>query len=209
MLGQGAYPLTDVARYAQLPPATARSWFKWRSDKAGRGPIFKSDLAPVGKDFAVSFLDLIDAYVARFFFNAEVKPATIRSAYRKLQADLDTPHPFAHVDLCAGDGRILRTTELVDVINKQKWFGEMKQSLTHLDYEPVSKLASRWNIAEGVVIDPRVGFGRPTVKSSGVTTYVLAKQYTANKRNAALVAELYNVQERDVLNAARFEARAA
>ena len=62
MLGQGTYRLSEVALYAGLPPSTVRAWFKWRSDRMGKGPLFTAEYKSVGGDFAVSFLDLIDAY---------------------------------------------------------------------------------------------------------------------------------------------------
>ena len=81
----------------------------------------------------------------------------------------------------------------------------MQDWLKHLDYDASTKLASRWNIAEGVVVDPRISFGKPVIRSTGVTTFVLANQYKANRKNSGLVADLYDVSEEDVLNAVRFE----
>jgi uncharacterized protein (DUF433 family) len=189
-----------------------RSWFKWRSDRRGRGPFLKSDHHAVGGDFAVSFLDLIDAYVAEFFREKEVKPKTIRRAYEILQGELKTQHPFAHADLCASDGRIIvrtatatKSPELIDVVSRQKWFAEIQGWTRHIHYSPATKLATRWDIATGVMIDPQIGFGKPVVQSTGITTFVLANQYNANRKDASLVADLYGVTEQNVLDAVRFE----
>lgn len=212
MLGEGVYKLSEVAKFTGLPSSTVRTWFKWRADRHGLGPLFVTDYPAVDDDYAVSFLNLIDAYVAAFFRTQGVRPSLIRRAYAILQKDLHTPHPFAHVDLKTDGERIVRQTanevripELIDVVSKQKWFSQWAKYLSHLDYNPSTKLAGRWNISEGIVIDPQISFGKPVVKSTGVTAFVLANQYQANKRNAALVADLYNVSEADVLNAVRFE----
>jgi uncharacterized protein (DUF433 family) len=215
MFGSGLYTLPDVARYTGVPRSTIRSWFRPRSDGQGRGPMFQSDYETVDGEMAVSFLNLIDAYVARYFRQQNVSPLVLRRAHEILQLELGTPHPFAHADLCAGQGRIIRRTveiadsppKLVDVVSKQKWFSEMQAWLSRIDYARVTKLASRWNIADGVVIDPTVCFGQPAVRRTAVSTFVLANQFHANRRNAALVADLYSVREEDVRHAAAFEAR--
>lgn len=209
MLGKGVYLLTEVARYTGAPAGTVRSWFKPRSDDRGLGPLLRSEFAPVGEDFAVSFLNLIEAYVARFFRKVRppVKVSHIRRVYKKLQEELGTNHPFAHLSLCAADGRIIIQKEghLTDAIDSQAWFVEMRHCLNHIEYEPNSKLANRWNIAPGIAIDPAIQFGKPVVKGTGVATLILANQFVANKRNAPLVADLYDVDESDVINAFRFE----
>lgn len=206
MLGQGVYTLSEAARYAELPAATLRSWFKPRSDKKGQGPIFRSDYAPVDGDYAVSFLNLIEAYVARFFRKEGVKPPVIRRAREILTAELATPYPFAHVELCTDGCRVIWKTgeaQLVDVISKQHFFAQMR--LGQIRYNKLSKLAEAWHICEGVLIDPKLAFGHPVAERTGITTFVLANQYAANGENAAVVADLYGVGESDVLNAVRFE----
>jgi uncharacterized protein (DUF433 family) len=206
VLGQGVYSLSEAARYAELPAGTLRSWFKPRSDKKGHGPIFRSDFAPVDGDYALSFLNLIEAYVARFFRKEGVKPPVIRRAREILVNELATPYPFAHVELCTDGRRVIRKTgdtQLVDVISKQHFFEQMR--LSQIKYNKLSKLAEAWHIRDGVIINPKVAFGHPVVERTGITTFVLANQYAANDRNAALVADLYGVGESDVLNAVRFE----
>lgn len=214
MLGRGLYKLSEVARYTGLPASTVRSWFKQRPDGAGRGPLFEADHQSIGGDCAVSFLNLIDAHVAGFFRAEGVGSVIIRRAYEVLRRDLNTPHPFAHAELCTDGRRIIRHTadtvgdaQLTDVISKQHWFSQMRDQLRRFDYDQLTKLAARWRIAEGIVIDPTISFGKPVVDSTGITTFVLANQYEANQRNAGLVADLFGVSEQDILNAVNFEAQ--
>lgn len=212
MIGNGVYSLSDVSRYTGIAPATVRSWFKPRSDHAGLGPLFQSDYKPVGKDFAVSFLDLIETYVARYFRLHGVKAWRIRRVHAALQKDLNSPHPFARQDLYTDGIDIFRRVgaemndpEIVDVLTKprQRVFGKWSEYLAGFDY--VDHSVRRWHIAAGIVIDPQVSFGKPVVQSTGITTHVLANQYHANNRNAALVADLFAVEEQDVLRAVDFE----
>lgn len=218
MIGGGVYALSEVARYAEIAPTTVSSWFKPRSDGNGRGPLFTSDYRSVGEDYAVSFLNLIEVYVARFFRLQGVTAPRIRRVYGALKSELSSSHPFARQDLYTDGidifrrvGEEVNVPEMVDVLTKPKQsvFGEWRAYLGQFDYIQQTKLAFRWRIANGVVIDPRISFGKPVVGSAGITTFVLANQYAANHRNAALVADLYAVSEEDVLNAVRFEAQEA
>jgi len=206
LIGTGVYHLSEVARYTGVPNATLRSWFKPRSDGRGAGPIFESEYGPIGEDFAISFLNLIEVYVARFFKKEGVKPPIIRRAHEVLQADLHSDFPFAHADLSTDGVRIIRETkdqDLIDAISKQHFFKQMK--LTRVHYSDVTRLATRWEIARGVLIDPQLNYGKPVVENSGVSTLVVARQYRANHKDAALVARLFRLTESSVLNAYQFE----
>lgn len=206
MIGDGVYPLSEAARYAGVPVATVRSWFKARSDGNGQRPVFTSDFEPVDGDYAVSFLNLIEIYVAGFLRNEGVTPPTLRRAHQILQVELGTPHPFAHAHLGTDGKRIMQKHAdvlLVDVISKQHLFGQM--CLSKIKYSPATRLAEAWDIADGVTINPGVSFGKPVIEHTGVTTFVVANQFKANRGNAKLVAGLFHLSEADVLHAVGFE----
>jgi uncharacterized protein (DUF433 family) len=154
----------------------------------------------------------MDAHFALLFKRFGVTPMVIRRAHEKLQVDLKTPHPFAHAELRTDGRRIIREVAgnlgnalLLDVITNQHFFGEMLEQLKKVTYDASTGLADSWSIANGVELRPGVSFGKPVVQNTGTATYVLARQYHANKQDAALVARLFRLQEADVLNAVRFE----
>ncbi len=215
MIGQGLYTVAEVSRLTEMNPNRVRSWFKHRSDNAGRGPIFESDYQPVDGDYAVSFYDLIDVLVAGQFRDKHHVPMRIvRRAHTLLQEELDAEHPFCHSDLYTDGKRIFQYAatnlgegRLSDIISRQQFFLHIKEKLSHIDYSEINSLARRWRIANGVVIDPSISMGKPTIEKTGVTTYVIANQYYANLENSALVADLYDVSENDVVNAIKFEHR--
>lgn len=215
MLGDGAYILAEVARLTEIHPARVRSWFKHRPDGAGSGPIFDSDYAPVEGDYAVSFRDLIDVLVAgQFRDRYRVPMRTVRRAYTLLKEELNTEHPFCHCDLYTDGKSIFQYAadrvgdeRLTEVVSHQQFFLHIKEKLDHIEYCEITKLARRWKIAEGVVLDPKVGMGKPTIVNTGLTTFVVANQYYANSKDSALVADLYGVSERDVASAVDFEER--
>lgn len=209
--GFGVYTLTEAARYADVHPSTARTWFKGRSDQSGRGPVLKSDYDLVDDDFAVSFLDLVDLHVAGRFRKEGVRMLVVRQAYNELAKELRTKHPFAHSRLYTDGKSVIAAAAdrvddavLYDVVSKQMFFPQLKDHLSRIDYSIQSYLAERWRIAEGVVLDPRRGFGKPVLANTGVSALVVARQYFANAGNAGLVADLFGIGESDVRNAVDF-----
>ena len=206
------YKLAEVSKLTKMSPSRVRSWFKQRPDGLGRGPIFESDYESVDGDYAVSFLDLVDVLVAGQFRDYNVSMRTVRRAYNLLQEELDTPHPFCHSKLYTDGKRIfhlaankLGEAKLREVISHQQFFLYIMDKLKQIEYNEITDLADRWRIAQGVVINPLVSMGKPTIEHTGVTTYIIANQYHANMKNAALVADLYEVSETDVANAVKFE----
>lgn len=202
--------MAEVSTYTQVKPTTLRHWFWDRSDGLGMGPVFQSDYEPIGNDYAVSFLNLIEVKVAAHFKSKGVKPSLIRRAHQLLQAEFGTSHPFAHENLRTDGKRIIRNSddkELRDVVSRQLFFGHVWSRLHQFRYSRISHLAEAWKIARGVWINPRVGFGKPVVENSGVSTLIVANQFLANGRDAPLVARLYRVTESGVQDAFRFERR--
>ncbi len=213
MIGQGVYTVAEVSRLTEMNPSRVRSWFKHRSDSAGHVPIFESDYQPVDGDYAVSFYDLIDVLVAGQFRDKHNVPMRIvRRAHSLLQKELKTEHPFCHIDLYTDGKHIfqyaatnLGEVRLSDVISHQQFFLHIKEKLSHIEYSKETMLAFRWRIANGIVINPAISMGKPTIEKTGITTYVIANQYYANMEKSALVADLYEISEDDVINAVKFE----
>lgn len=216
-LGCGSYRVAEVARYTGLAASTVRAWFRGRSDRKGRGPVFRSDLQIISGVFSVSFRDMIDALVAGQFRTFGVRMSVVRRAYDHLRATLG-PHPFCHQDLYT-DGRaiIIRTAhaisqkrleeKLSDAVSGQALFSQIKTQLQHVRYSPQNALAESWRIDKGVVIDPRRCFGRPAIEHTGISAFVVARAYFANRRDAELVGDLFEIPVDAVHDAVRFESR--
>jgi uncharacterized protein (DUF433 family) len=212
MIEHGVYTMAEVSQYTGVKPMTLRAWFLSRSDEKGHGPVFISDYAKIENDFAVSFLNLIEVYVASFFKMKNVSHADIRRTHRILKQQLGTPHPFAHASLSTGLGRIVlestgETQRYLEVIGRQLLFPQFADGLHRISYSATTRLADEWKLSEGITVSPMMGFGKPVIDNTGVSTLIVAKQYKANGKNAALVARLFKITEQGVLNAFRFEER--
>jgi uncharacterized protein (DUF433 family) len=201
------YTLSEVSTYTGVPSTTLRAWFKPRSDGRGRGPVFQSDWEQAGDDFAVSFLNLIEARVASFFRKQGVRPIHIRKTHSALQQRLGISHPFAHQDLRSDGDRIFQIiqADATDAISRQMLFKHVLPHLSGIRYASLTHLAETWQIKKGIVITPHLGFGKPVIENAGVSTLIVAKQYQANGMDANLVARLFKITEESVKNAFRFE----
>lgn len=215
MLGKGIYILAEISRLTEIHPARVRSWLKQRNNGSGHSPLFSSDYMPADGDYASSFLDLIDVLIAgQFRDKYQVSMSVVKKAHRVLKEELNTDHPFCHSDLHT-DGKNIFTLAankvgdkiLSEVVSHQQFFIHVLEPLSHIDYEDASKLAKRWRIAQGIVVDPSISLGKPVVEGTGTTTHVIANQYYANNQETSLVADLYGISDQDVHNAVSFEDR--
>lgn len=211
-IGFGVYNLAEVARYTQLHNQRVRAWFNGRDNGSSHGRVLQSDYRPIKKSQAVSFHDLIDVLVAGQFRELGVSLQVVRAAYSLLQTRFEARHPFCHRDLYTDGKQIfLRTAAelgdsvLSEVVSNQQFFSHVCEYLTQVEYGEASALAERWCIAEGIVIDPQVSLGKPVIKGTGITSFVVANAYVANHADAALVADLFDIDEAAVLGAAKFE----
>lgn len=96
--------------------------------------------------------------------------------------------------------------QLLEVLTGQKAMPEiLKPYLKQIEYAHDTQTAVRWNIAPGIVLDPRRAFGKPIVADEGTTTFVLARAFRANGENVDLVADLFDVAPEAVRKAVAFE----
>jgi uncharacterized protein (DUF433 family) len=216
-LGHGVYSISEASRLTGLRAARIREWFRGRPTRPGRKPVFFGDYEPVDNDFAISFYDLIDVFVAGQLREHGVPLQTVRRAYRWMTDELGTRHPFCRRELLTdGKAIFLRgldaegQQELTEVLTRQKVFPEiLLPFLKTIEYDASTILARRWRIAPEVVIDPAISFGKPVIEEAGVVASLLSAAYHANGRDAELVADWYNVRPGAVLAAVRFASRLA
>ena len=217
-LGHGVYSFSEAAQLTELRIARVREWFRGhKRGDARKGVVFCGDYTPVGGDFAISFFDLVDVFVAGQLREHGVSMQTVRKVFARLGADLGTKHPFCRQEL-ESDGRevFLRgiddcgKDELVEVLTRQRVFPEIiLPFLKKIDYDRVRLLALRWRIADQIVIDPSICFGKPVVIGTRIPTGVLAAAFNANHRDFDLVADWYGITPEQVRSAVQFENKLA
>src|SRR5439155_13982893 len=126
ILGQGAYSFTEAAKLTGLKPGRLREWFRGRTRSLVRQPVFAGDFDPVEGEYAISFLDLIDVYVAGQLRDHGVSLQNLRKVYACLSTDFETRHPFCRQELLS-DGKMVflrglddaGQEDLTEVLTKQ------------------------------------------------------------------------------------------
>ncbi len=217
MLGHGVYGIAEAARLTGLHPTRLGRWFKGRSDHPDVRPFLVADYKARSGRLAISFRDMVDAFVASQLYRHGVRVPTLRKVYQSLQLRFDDKHGFCHEELKT-DGstvflHLLDRPEdksdreaLVDLLNNQRVMPKvLLPFLRSLDFDPISKLAIRWRIADGVLVDPAMNFGKPVSTGAGVSTHVLYRAYLANNKQVDAVSGWYDVDASAVLAAVRFE----
>ena len=212
ILGRGVYSLTsEAARLTHLKPQRVREWFAGRGSSLGM--VFRGDYQPVEGDRAISFLDLVELFVAGQLRDHGVSLQALRKVYKRLEKDLDTRHPFGRSEILTDGKKVFvlglddkGAEEMVEALSRQRVFVEiLLPFLKRIDYDSATRLAKKWLITDQVVLDPKICLGKPIIEKAGIATAILAASFQANDQDAGVVADWYAVQQSQVLAAVEFE----
>ncbi len=223
ILNNGIYSFGEAARLlaSTLPdartvsPSRVRAWFRgWPRFSPA---VTHSDYEDVpSRCGIVSFLDLIEALVVLQLRREGISLQYLRKVNDALASEFEIDHPFGrkkiftdghHIFIetadAAGDVEMI---ELVTRLLRQHTIPPvLRPYLRQIEYDPVTLLASQWNVHAGVVVDPRRSYGKPIVNAVGIPTAILSAAYSANAENARIVAEWYDIRPRHVMTAVQFE----
>jgi len=202
------YGVGDAARYTDVSSGTIRNW-----ERLSNRP---SPLAPRAKGKALSYLQLIELAVVAAAKDAGVKLPVIRQTREYMSRVLGAEYPFAEyrfktdgkdlwIDFLeaggkGGDGKLLKASD-----KGQLAWAEIIGRLREFEYDKAIGLAVRWHVAgenSSVVIDPRVQFGRPSVR--GVPTWILAERAKSGD-SVAYLSKDYGIPKDAVIDALAFE----
>ena len=217
ILGNGIYDLAEAAQYTGLRRERIREWFKGRSGGSVGNPVFESDYEVINGSYDISFLDLVEVFVAGQLRDHGVSLQYIRRAHERLRRDWDTKHPFSKKDIrtngkdifaCLLDDEEERV--IYDVMSKNQVFESIiRPTLRKIDYAAITDMAEKWHLAPLVVLDPAVCYGKPIIEPVGITTRVIAESYFANNQNVVTVSKWYEIEEEFVRAAVSYEAGVA
>lgn len=178
-LGRGVYALSDLRAFVALGG----------SSEDGEHVLMwlRKVLNPVPhrtRRADYSFSDLISLFVVRELLRKGVKPRKIKIAETYMRGQLGIDRPFVFEDIKT-DGRevfyrdeaIPTQIESASEHGQQRLREAIRDKLTSVRYDDGT--AACWLPSSDVVVDPRVQFGSPVVRGTGVPTsavYGVAKQ---------------------------------
>lgn len=215
---QPMYSFSEAAHLAHVSPSTVKNWlFGYTAKERQVLPLFK---VPQEQNTRCSFLQLIEIVVAAQFRKAEhAKFQTVRRAYENARTEWGLEYPFAHLELKALGGHIIRVlrqgdkfeSSLQAVDQPSQWTlpDLVQETIDQLDYE--YELAARWYPVGKdipIVIDPRISAGLPVIQGRGVTIQVVHKRFKAGQR-IGFIAQDFELDNGVVEEAVRYAERVA
>jgi len=217
VLEKPLYGITEGATYLGIPTTTLRYWVRGRDDYT---PVIH---LPQSQFPLLSFMNLLEAHVlSAIRKNHNVTLPTIRRAISYISNNIpgeslkETKHPLVELELKT-DGVDLFVDYYGELINLNQ-AGQLAMRailgayLKRIEYD-ASGLAARlypFSRLHGeddprvVMIDPRISFGKPVVKGTGILTAVLAERFKAGEE-VVVLSEDYGIQPKKVEEAIRYE----
>jgi uncharacterized protein (DUF433 family) len=215
LLDGGIYSVPEAAGLVGAGQQAMRVWIEGRPGR--QSPLIDNQIGRLGRKVAVSFTNLMELRFVAFFVRVGVGLREIRSIMEEAKRTLQHPHPFATKTVFKTDGRkivaeIARRNGIKAIYDLKTTNYEMElvvmASLKNaVVYDPTGN-AILWKprpkSAPNIVVHPSYAFGRPILRGSGVPTEALFQAMQA-EGDFKIVAELYEVPERQVLEAISFE----
>jgi uncharacterized protein (DUF433 family) len=215
LLEAGIYTIPEAAELVEAPQENVRVWVEGHSGK--QAPVIDNQLGRCAGKTAVSFVNLMELRFIAKFADAGVGLREIRAIMQEAKRSLHHPHPFSTRIVFRTDGRkivaeIARKNGL-DLIydlrskNYEMPSVVMKSLLENVVFDPQEQAITwtpRPKIAPNVIVHPKLAFGRPVLKRSHIPTATIAKAVKV-EGSAKFVAEMFDLPERQVKEAVRFE----
>jgi len=206
-LGHGIYTYPEAARLVGVESRRIRAWFKGMPGRPG--PVIHGEYDAD----AISFAGLIDSLVVGKLREFGVSMQYLRKVHEQLLHEFDMPHPFCRKNLLT-DGRrvwieladVFGEWQLKEVLTQQHAFPSiLRNSLQPIEYDSDTLLAKQWNVFDNVIVNPKIKYGKPVVKTAGIPTAILAAAYEANSQDEIAVANWYDITIDEVRAAVQFE----
>ena len=209
---QPAYGLAEAGRYLRLPAATLRTWLVGRDYPKGVArATFHPLIRPAKRQpLQLSFYNLVEAHVLRALRTEHgVKLAEMRKAIVYAEKKLQIPRLLLREELRTHAGQVFldRFFELINLsasgqLAMRRMFEDHLQRVEWDDWQFPVRLypyagAAQRTADRPIAIDPRVAFGRPVVRRTGVSISAIANRIDAGETVAAL-AEDYDLSVEEI-----------
>jgi len=204
-----AYGVAEAAVYLKVPYQTLRYWL---TGFRKRPPIIE----PVGMDpLRLSFMNLLECHaLAGMRKIYDLKLPKVRSSLRRISEQYPQPHPLV-TETFLTDRKDLFIERLGEIINVSQ-HGQLGLSFYQMHLERVqvdSKGLFRFfpfvvqpgpSEPKTIEINPLVGFGKPVIAGTGISTAIIASRFNARESIAEL-AEEYGRTSQQIEEAIRWE----
>lgn len=208
------YTMADAARFLSIPPATVRAWTRGRSYPSNQGERYFEPLI-TSRGGRLSFLNLVELHVLRALREVhEVKVESVRNALDYAERSYNIKRLLLNEELLAGGGNLFldHYQQLVSISQHgQIAIRELlKRYLSRIDRNDARTPIRLYPMVTGlsddrpVVIDPRISFGRPTLRGTGIRTNMITYRVDAGE-SIDEIAEDYGIERELVTEAVIYE----
>jgi len=189
----------QAAHYIDIHPATLKTWFSGRNYPTQTGTAhFQAVLEPAGQEpTMLSFNNLVEALVLKLLRKRHKVPMkTIREALEVAGNELSIERPLLRNTLHVSFGELfvehfgrMKHLRADQQLALKEYFAahaqrvDMDSDLHPIRYYPTVSIWQELNAktSKPIVIDPYVGFGKPTVANAGVSTDVIVERINAGE----------------------------
>ena len=207
---QPAYGLPEAAAYLKVPPATLRYWLTGFSQRPC--VIAPAELGPI----RLSFLNLLECHALagmRKIYNLRLPK--VRAALRKVAEKFPQPHPLVN-EIFLTDRKDLFIQRMGQIINVSQSNDQLSLDFYRLHLERVEVdpkglfrffpfvVAPSSSEPKTIEINPFVGFGKPVLAGTGISTAIIASRFNARESVISL-AEEYGCTPQQIEEALRWE----
>jgi len=213
------YTIPEAAHYLRVSPSTLRSWVLGQDYVTGGEQRRYKPLLKIAerRPPTLSFLDLVEAHVLKAIRRDHHVPMQkVRRALDWVAKEFGSKRPLLDHQF-ASDGYNLfleHYGSLVDLsATPQLAMREvLRLYLTRIERDaagvpiklyPFTRRSEQGDPA-AVEVDPRVSFGRPVIRGTGIPTHIIAERYKAGD-SLAMLAQDYERTEAEIEEAVRCE----
>jgi uncharacterized protein (DUF433 family) len=208
------YGVAEAAQYLRVPLNTLRYWVR------GAGPVPPLVTLAKSEPSRLSFMNLLECHMLssmRAIY--EVKIPRVRKALVNLAKFVEHKHPLVE-QAFRTDRRDLFIEHLGSVVNLSKNEpilipGIMEFYLERIERDPKGLFRLYPFVMERtqseprlILINPAVGFGKPVIAGTGISTAVVASRFNARESIDDLASE-YRVEPQQIEEAIRWEQKTA
>jgi uncharacterized protein (DUF433 family) len=209
------YTVTDASRFLHIPLATVKSWTTGRQYPIKREQSSFKPIVPTQQG-RLSFSQLVELYILRALRKVhKVDIEQVRKAINYAEKTLKIDHLLLSNELLTGGGDLFieRYGQLIS-LNKsgqlalktilQDYLERVERDIHQVPIRLYPYINLERNEGKEIVIDPRVSFGYPTLKGTGIKTSVIVSRIDAGE-SLEDVANDYELSPDQVKNAVLYE----
>lgn len=205
-----AYGVPEAAAYLKIPYTTLRYWLIGAS---GIPPVvLPTDTDPV----RLSFMNLLECHVLAGMRKLyDLKLPRVRSALTRVTHETGKRHPLVTQTFLT-DRRDLFIKKMGEIVNvstpsPQLGFSFYEMFLERVEVKPKGMIRffpfvveARPDEPKTIEINPLIGFGKPVISGTGISTAIIASRFNA-RESVTDLAEEYGCSPEQIEEAIRWE----